>query len=352
MEDFFDILKQLIRVPSVVGAEHPFFMFLMRELEEMDVQVEYYDGVLVAKGDDPTRGYISAHADRHGLICTGHNEFQYAAFIAKNQADLLGNSNSEELLKNFGMRFLDQKVQAYEPWSGSYLGIGTIKDAFLCERRNNIIFIVDGMEHLFPGTPIAFMDKLIVNSNLISAQLDNVISVAVILYLYRLGYQGTAFFTASEEAGRSWRFLLEYFRRFDISTNELLVLDTSPYRTVEDIMQLDIVLRNRDENGYFRSPLKNVIKKFAIEGHIKYHFKDAYLKNIMRQRGTKGSVGVTELGRLVHATKGKIQGTTLQIPTIGYHTVEETTSIRAIESVVEILKRLYLNEARNETIRY
>ena len=83
MVQFYDSLKQLIRIPSVVGAEHSFFMYVKRELEEMGINVEYYDGVLVAKGDMPTSGYISAHADRHGLICTGHNEFQYAAFIAK-----------------------------------------------------------------------------------------------------------------------------------------------------------------------------------------------------------------------------------------------------------------------------
>lgn len=264
MENFYDLLKQLIRIPSVVGAEHPFFMFLKRELEELDLDVEYYDGVLVAKGKEPQSGYISAHADRHGLICTGHNEFQYAAFIAKNQADLSGNSNSEQLLKNFEMRFVDQKVQAYEPWSGSYLGLGTIKDAFLCERRNNIIFKVDGFDHLFPGTPIAFVDKLEFNEDdMISAQLDNVISVAVILHMYQKGYQGTAFFTASEEAGKSWRFLLEYFRRFDLDTKDLLVLDTSPYPSVDDILHLDVVLRNRDENGSFKSTLKQKIKKSA-----------------------------------------------------------------------------------------
>lgn len=149
MENFYDILKQLVRIPSVVGAEHPFFIFLKRELEDLNLKVEYYDGVLVAKGTQPQSGYISAHADRHGLICTGHNEFQYAAFIAKNQADLLGNSNSEQLLKNFEMRFVDQKVQAYDPWSGSYFGISTIKDAFLCKRRNNVIFKIDNFEHLF-----------------------------------------------------------------------------------------------------------------------------------------------------------------------------------------------------------
>lgn len=68
MDKFYDILKQLIRVPSVVGAEHSFFMFLKRELEEIDITVEYYDGLLVAKGNNPESGYISAHADRHGLI--------------------------------------------------------------------------------------------------------------------------------------------------------------------------------------------------------------------------------------------------------------------------------------------
>ncbi len=343
MDVFYDILKQLVRVPSVVGAEHPFFMTIKRELEELELEVEYYDGVLVAKGSDPSSGFLSAHADRHGLICTGHNEFQYAAFIAKNQADLLGNSNSEQLLKNFEMRFVDQKVQAYEPWSGSYLGIGTIKDAFLCKRRNNIIFKIDEFEHLFPGTPIAFMDKLeIDDEGLVSAQLDNVISVALIIYMYHLGYRGTAFFTASEEAGKSWRFLLEYFRRLDLSTNELLVLDTSPYNEIEDINHLDVVLRNRDENGYFRSPLKSKIKRIVIENNISYHFKDAYLKNKMIHDGVKGSLGVTELGRIIKATKGDIQGTTLQIPTIGYHTVEETTRKSSVDAMVKILSELYL----------
>lgn len=343
MERFYDILKQLIRVPSVVGAEHPFFMFVKRELEEIGITVEYYDGVLVAKGDEPTSGYISAHSDRHGLICTGHNEFQYAAFIAKNRADLTGNSNSEQLLHNFTSRFVDEKVQAYQPYSGTYLGLGTIKEAFLCERRNNIIFKVEGFDYLFPSTPIAFVDKLEFKDDLLSAQLDNVVSVAIIIYMYHIGYRGTAFFTASEEAGKSWRFLLEYFRRFNITTKELLVLDTSPYKSLDDIHSLDIVLRNRDANAVFRSPLKNRMKNIAIEEKIKYHFKDAYLKNKMQQNGVQGSLGTTELGRLIYATKGEIQGATLQIPTIGYHTVNETTSIKAVESMITVLQRLYID---------
>lgn len=188
------------------------------------------------------------------------------------------------------------------------------------------------------------MDKLSVENNLVSAQLDNVVSVALILNLYQLGYQGTAFFTASEEAGKSWRFLLEYFRRFNIDTNELLVLDTSPYKNIEDITYLDVVLRNRDQNGYFRSPLKNKIKRICLENRINYHYKDAYLKNQYDQKGIQGgSLGVTELGRIIKATKGQIQGTTLQLPTIGYHTTKETATSKSVEMMIKILNELYLN---------
>ncbi len=342
MELFYDLLKQLIRVPSVVGAEHPFFINLKRELEELDLAVEYYDGLLVAKGCDPESGYISAHADRHGLICTGKNEFQYAAFIAKNRADLLGNSNSEQLLKNFEMRFVDQKVQAYDPWSGSYLGIGSINNAYLDSKRNNIFFNIQGLEHLYPGTPIAFVDKLILTEEkYISSQLDNVISVALILYMYHLGYKGTAFFTASEEAGKSWRFILEYFKRIDKTTNELLVLDTSPYETLDELDNIDIVLRNRDQNGVFKTPLKDKIKKILKKRKISYSFKDKYLKEKYSRLEKKGSLGVTELGRIIDASNGDIQGTTLQIPTLGYHTIEETASKKSIHKMISVLSDLY-----------
>ncbi len=345
MTQFYDILKQLLRVPSVVGAEHPFLIYLKRELEELELEVEFYDGLLVAKGSNPESGYLSAHADRHGLICTGKNEFQYAAFLAKNQTNIKEQSiQADELLKNFTKRFVDEKVQAYEPYSGSYMGMGTIKETYLCERRENIIFKIDGLSHIHPGTPIAFMDKLSIKEDTIYAQLDNTISVASILYLYQKGYQGTAFFTASEEAGMSWIYLLDYFKKYDLSTNELLVLDTSPYKTKEEIDLLDIVLRNRDQNGYFKSPLKQKIKRIAIERGIKYHYKDEYLKSLHNQNNpnnTKAKLGITELGRIIKASKGSVQGTTLQIPTIGYHTSNETANKKSIKLFIEVLKKVY-----------
>ena len=62
----------------------------------------------------------------------------------------------------------------------------------------------------------------------------------------------------------------------------------------------------------------------------------------MASTNSKGSLGVKELGRIIDAIKGEIQGTTLQIPTIGYHTVEETTTKKSILTMIDVLRKLYL----------
>ena len=347
---FLDILKHLIRSPSVVGAEHPFFLSIKRELDELGVKTTLYEGLLVAEGSKPESGMLSAHIDRHGLICTGPNEFQYAAFMTQNRADLTGDSVSEQTYMTIVERFKNQKVQAYEPWSGSYLGIGTINHAYICERRKNLVFEVEGLEHLVPGTPIAFIDSLKNSKGLLSAQLDNVLSAAVIVYLYKAGYQGRAFFTAQEEAGKSWRFLLEWFRRFDVSTERLLVLDTSPYPTREHADAQHLVLRNQDANAVFDSPLTKEIQKACEELGIRYSFKDAYLIKENERLALEGlktnSLGSTEMGRIIVASGGSVQGTTLQIPTTGYHTASETACVEAVAKMLELLKRLYVNEKK------
>ena len=348
---FFDLLKQLIRVPSVTGAEHSFLLYLKRELEEIGIKTQYYDGLLVAQGKNPTKGMLSAHIDRHGVICTGPNEFQFAAFLAKNRSDLRGNSLSEQTYQLIAKRYINQQVQAYEPWSGSYLGIGKISDAFMCEEINNLVFNIEGLSHLQPGTPIAFSDKLNIDDDLISAQLDNVISAAMIIYLYQNGFQGTAFFTAQEEAGKSWRYVYEWFRKNKVTTNELLVLDTSPYdtRIEADIQQ--VVLRNRDANARFKSPILKQLKNFCHKNEINFSCKDTFIQEKNKVRKEKNlpllTLGSTELGRIVMESKSSIQGATLQIPTTGYHTVEETASIKAVKSILYILSSLYIDKKPN-----
>jgi len=54
------------------------------------------------------------------------------------------------------------------------------------------------------------------------------------------------------------------------------------------------------------------------------------------------SLGSTEMGRLVNASEGSIQGTTFQLPTTGYHTTNETVSIAAVMDAIRVLEALYL----------
>ncbi len=344
---FLDILKQLIRVPSVTGAEQSFLLYLKRELEEIGIKTQLYDGLLVSQGETPTKGILSAHIDRHGIICTGPNEFQFAAFLSKNRSDLRGNSVSEQTYQSIAKRYINQQVQAYEPWSGGYLGIGQISDVYVCEEINNLIFKIDGLSHLLPGTPIAFSDKLKRKDDLISAQLDNVISAAIIIYLYQKGFQGTAFFTAQEEAGKSWTYVHEWFKKNKITTNELLVLDTSPYENRNDADVQQVVLRNRDANAKFKSPILKQLKNFCHKNSINFSCKDNFIQEKNKIRKEKGlpllTLGSTELGRIIMASNGAIQGTTLQIPTTGYHTVEETASIKSVKSILYILSSFYID---------
>ncbi|NJL45554.1 MAG: peptidase M42, partial [Leptolyngbyaceae cyanobacterium SM2_3_12] len=124
--EFLEILQLLIREPAVVGCEDSFFRVLRRELEEVGADVKHYHGVLVAQGSRPHELMLSAHIDRHGLLCTGPNEFQYAAFVAGNQSELTGDSVSEQMLHTIENRFQGQRVQAHLPYTGTYIGQGHI----------------------------------------------------------------------------------------------------------------------------------------------------------------------------------------------------------------------------------
>ena len=338
---FVDLLKNLIRQPSVVGAEKAFFRVLQRELEERGARVTWYQGLLVAQGEHPASVYFSAHADRHGLICTGPKEFQYAAFVAGERSDLLGNSVSEHMMEKVAGRFESTPVLAYEPWSGAYLGSGTITSAFVGQRRRNLIFEVDGLDHLHAGVPIAFRDSLQLEDGLLSAQLDNVFSVAALVQLFDHGFQGTAFFSAQEESGKSWRYLLEWFRRFGGLTNRVLVLDTSPFADRDLADRQQVVLRHRDANGEFDPEFTAEVEERCRALGVTHVFKDELIEAQNREAEARGeklaSFGSTELGRIVAASEGLVSGTTLQLPTSGYHTMLESASLHAAQGFLDVL---------------
>lgn len=343
-QSFLELLATLVHNPSVVGAEHSFFRVLQRELEARGARVKWYEGLLVAQGDKPESMMFSAHIDRHGLMCTGPNEFQYAAFVAGARSDLLGNSVDEQLMKKIVNRFESESVYAYESWSGVYHGRGVIDRAYICEFRNNLIFELKGLDHLVAGTPVAFVDKLKITKDALVGQLDNVLTACALVYLFELGFQGTAFFTAQEEAGKSWRYLLEWFRRFGGSTNQLIVVDTSPFPDLESAKQQHLVLRYKDVNGLFNPDLSEKLVSLCEQLNVNYLFKDEYVEALNARLNVTGgephSLGSTEMGRIIAASNGLVDGCTLQIPTSGYHTLSESAPLASVQAFIDILSVL------------
>ena len=337
LDEFLGILKPLIREPSVVGNEDSFFRVLRRELEEIGVDVQYYHGLLVAQGTRPHDLFLSAHIDRHGLLCTGPNEFQYAAFIAGNQGEVMGESVSEHMLHTIEDRFQGQRVQAHLPYTGTYQGQGEIARSYICPERRNLIFEVEGLDFLQPGTPVSFLDRLQIGEGTISAQLDNVVSAALLIYLFRQGFHGTGLFTAQEESGRSWRYTLSWFQGQRLTTQRLVVLDTSPYATREEADAQQITLRHKDANGSFSEAMTLELVNRCEDLGLTYGFKDEYIANQNQTRSKPYPLGRTELGRVAKATEGAINGTTLQIPTTEYHTANETASLSAIAGMIKLL---------------
>lgn len=336
--EFFEILQLLIREPAVVGCEDSFFRVLRRELEELGASVQHYHGVLVAQGSRPHDLMLSAHIDRHGLLCTGPNEFQYAAFVAGNQSELTGDSVSEQMLHTIENRFQGQRVQAHLPYTGTYIGQGHITHSYICPERKNLIFEVEGLDHLQPGTPIAFLDRLQFNDGYISAQLDNVLSAAMIVFLFRCGFEGTALFTAQEESGRSWRYALSWFQRQQLTTERLIALDTSPYHNREAADEQLVTLRRKDASADFAQGITQELADRCDRLGIAYSYKDDYIEAQNRVRPKPYSLGRTEMGRLIAATDGAISGTTLQVPTTDYHTSTETASLASVTAIIQLLQ--------------
>jgi putative aminopeptidase FrvX len=235
-------------------------------------------------------------------------------------------------------------VYAYEPWSGAYRGRGEITRAYICEFRNNLIFEVEGLEHLVAGTPVAFADTLKITDEALVGQLDNVLTAAALVYLFERGFEGTVFFTSQEEAGKSWRYLLEWFRRFGNKTNQLIVVDTSPYPDFEAAAEQHLVLRNKDANAAFSPKLTAKLQNLCQKRGVRFQMKDAYVEAInvrLRAEGEDSrSLGSTEMGRIIAASNGLVDGTTLQIPTSGYHTMSESAPLSSVKAFIDVLSDL------------
>ncbi len=334
--------NEYLSVPSVISHEEHFLEFLQDDLNLPGYIVNRTNGLLAVKSiNSNSAKVITAHVDRHGIITNSSGDFELACSYSKK---CYGEEvkYSENLFHQFGKRFINEPVIAQDK-KGKIIGRGFTKKYELNYKTKELFYYIEGIEESDPGTVIAFDSKLSIDEDMVASQIDNVICVGIIYELLRQGFEGHYLLTAEEEIGRSWKYIVDYLKSEDLETEEIITLDTSPFENNSPLLNGSVVLRNRDGRASFNPVLTKKMKKVCIDNHIPFIFKDKFIdeKNARRPEGTKKkSVGNTELGRIISSTDRRYTGTTLQLPTIGYHTNHETTSKSSIRNLCTLLEKL------------
>ncbi len=177
------------------------------------------------------------------------------------------------------------------------------------------------------------------DKKVISGQIDNVISAAVLFYLMeKKEFTQEALFTTKEEIGESWKSIKDFYEEQIFKKKEtgvvenskeltLVVLDTSPYLSLDEKERGFLTLRNADERAEFDEKIGKKIKKNLNRKKIPYHLKSS-------------DIGKTELGTVIKETKGKINGSTIQLPSTNYHTTYETCTKESLKNYYRVIKSL------------
>jgi len=330
-----------ISIPSVVGHEGFFMRHLAREFSGLGFSVETGEGILAVKGKEPASAIICAHIDRHGLISLGNGEYAYAAQYVKEIKYGQNNRASQTELESISRRFTGEKVYAYDPDTSERLGDGMIESCKPFMAGGDSIFYVLGMPHAELGMPVAYARTAAQEGDYLKGQIDNAISLGVVHTLCKNGFSGTLLLTTEEEIGKSAKHLARWLDKEEIESKELIILDTSPYKGSEVVDKGTVVLRNRDKSESFNKELVDRLKARCDALNIPYQVKDEML---LAQGKEVRQLGSTELGKLIAETKGRWSGATIQIPTVLYHTSNETTSCSCIENYYRLLANIVFED--------
>ncbi len=328
-------LHEYLAVPAVVGFEGPFLRHLGADFEALGRPVRHGDGVLHVAGPD-ARPVLTAHVDRHGLVALGGGRFAYAAHVVKAAEYGEEVAPGRRFLATACTRLADEQVVAYDPASGRELGRGVT--AHRCDVDTSVEISVAGLDRVPAGVPAGFALGCVESGGDVSGQLDNAISAALAHALVDGGFAGQVVFTAREEAGWSARHFLDHATGQMTPTQELIVLDTSPFPERGPVDAGAVVLRRRDAGAAFAPALVDRLAAAATAGGIPHLFKDEEIERRNREGGGKPrGLGRTELGRIVALSDGAWNGATVQVPTTDYHTNLETTSRAAIAAALRLV---------------
>lgn len=332
---------EYLSIPSVVGFEQFFMAFLEEDFQNLGLSVLKYEGLLEVRGNTPDSAIVCAHIDRHGLVSLGNGEYAYAAEYIREIKYGEEHKSSRKQLKQIADRFQDEEVFAYHPQTNARLGKGKITASHKDMANGDSIFFIDGIEELGSEIPVAYARTARAEGKNIMGQIDNTISIGVVYALFKAGFQGTAYLTTEEEVGKSWVHISNHLENEGVETQNLVVIDTSPYLDRSPLHEGTVIFRNRDRFSIFNSDMTERFVQRCEALDMPYQIKDI---DLLAEGKEIGDLGSTELGRLIKEKENRWSGATVQVPTTMYHTSNETTTRRAVKNYFKFLKNILIDD--------
>lgn len=338
IEDILWLLNIINWVPSVVWYEQYFLRWLYTFCKPYSVDISLLRWYVCVKVWESESVY-SAHADRHGMIKTGIDEYHYAAtHLQAFQKNVSYEKQINGLLVAC-TRMINQPVVAYNPFSGEILWEDIVKEAHMCDNDTKINFELPWFSELPLWTPIGYAHQFEIADWFVSSQLDNTISIAILLHMIKNWHPWTYLFTVEEEIWNSWYWIQHYVMMQKNVWKKMYVLDSSPYpHGVEQSDKPHVILRHRDSYTTFDQELTKDLASRADSLGIPYMFKDQFVDEYNREWWHDLWYGSTELWAFLTRSPFQIPATTIQIPTTGYHTAHETTLVENIDLLWWLIK--------------
>ena len=334
VEDILAKTEQFVRVPSVVGFETPFLAHLQKEFSDAGCKVIPQERALIVKRDEFSSKnpiIVTAHIDRHGLISTDEGKADYAAFSLKHKLQLPF-EEKKSVFEKIGPRFVNELVYSFDSTTGAMDGAGRVGTSTYDFDAKLVSFTLNDLDGLSRGTPLAYCSGVKRENGRVSSQLDNVLGVAMVRQLFEDGFDGMAIFATEEEIGQSWKHISDYLLSRGIETKNVLTVDVTPYQDSRAVDEGRVILRNKDASAVFNPALTNRMREYCLRTNTPHEFKDELIDAENAKLAEPKSLGKTELGHIIKHSAGKLNGTTLQIPVVNYHSNKEETSETAIRN--------------------
>lgn len=335
---------EYLNFPAVVGHEAPLLDHLARDFAAAGFATQRPENLCVVDLGKPGPVFI-AHADRHGGVLIQGDQAVFAAHACANEK-----TAGEAPLRPADITVLDERygrsdVFAYDPASGGRIAYGQVKKVTL-DDQNRAVLMLSDLPSLPAGAPLAFARRLERSaSGFIAGHLDNAITLAALRVAAEQGLGGTIVVTAEEEIGRSAEHVLNWAQAGGLEPgSNLIVCDISPFDDGAASLAGAVILRRRDALASFHADQVSKLESAASKAGAPIIFKDSFIEREndarARRHDTLKSMGLTELGRITAASKGRYAGATLQLPTFDNQAGGESTTPRAVTAYVRTLLAL------------